>query len=125
MSDPTAEFFDRLDRRGHEPLFEGACGTLRVDLVHEHGVDRWFVTMTPGDVHVTRADREVDAVLRVNRALFDRFVTGEANIYTAWVRNELTAEGDVRLPWLLERVMPQPTDAHHPRAFVAERSRPG
>ncbi|SCG47439.1 SCP-2 sterol transfer family protein [Micromonospora echinaurantiaca] len=124
MSDRTAEFFDRLDRRGHEPLFEGASGTLRVDLVHDRGVDRWFVVITHGGVHVTRADREADAVLRVDRALFDRFVTGEANIYAAWVRNELIAEGDVLLPWLLQRIMPQPAGARHPRTFVAERSRP-
>ncbi|MGS2618625.1 SCP2 sterol-binding domain-containing protein [Micromonospora sp. LZ34] len=123
MSDPTAEFFDRLDRRGHEPLFEGASGAIRLDLEHDGGIDRWFVVMTHGDVHVTRVDRDVDAVLRVDRALFDRVVSGEANLYTAWVRNELIAEGDVRLSWLLARVMPQPADAHHPRTFVAERSR--
>jgi hypothetical protein len=32
MTDPTAEFFDELGRRGHEPLLEKATGTLRFDI---------------------------------------------------------------------------------------------
>jgi hypothetical protein len=76
-----------------------------------------------GDVQVSREKREADCVIRTDRALFDRFVTGEAHLYTAWVRNELRAEGDVRLGRLFERVLPGPPGAHHPRMFARERGR--
>ncbi|WP_446215055.1 SCP2 sterol-binding domain-containing protein [Micromonospora sp. IBHARD004] len=123
MSDPAAEFFDRLGRRGHEPLLEEATGTTRFDLEHAHGVDHWLVTIMNGDLQVSREKSDADCVIRTDKALFGRFVSGEAHLYTAWVRNELRAEGDVRLARLFERVFPGPPGAHHPRGFARERGR--
>lgn len=123
MSDPTAEFFDGLGHRGHERLLEEATGTIRFDLEHDHGVDRWFLVIRQGDIRVSREEREVDCVICTNRALFDRLAGGEAHIYTAWVRNELRVEGDVRLARLFQRVLPGPPSAHHPRMFARERRR--
>ncbi|WP_406044932.1 SCP2 sterol-binding domain-containing protein [Micromonospora sp. NBC_00898] len=123
MSDPTAEFFDGLGRRGHEPLLEEATGTIRFDLKHDHGLDRWFVVIRQGDVRVSRDERESDSVVRAEKGLFDRIVSGEENLYAAWVRNELRAEGEVRLARLMQRVFPGPPGAHHPRMFARERRR--
>jgi putative sterol carrier protein len=120
MSDRTAEFFQALGRRGHEPELEKTTGTLRVDLEHEGETDHWLLTISKGDVRVSREDRETDAVLRTTKALFDRFVTGEANMYSAWVRNDLTALGDVRIARLIQRLMPGPPGAHHPRTTDRE-----
>ncbi|MET8310295.1 SCP2 sterol-binding domain-containing protein [Micromonospora sp. NPDC005173] len=123
MSDPTAEFFDGLDHRGHEPLLQEATGTIRFDLEHDHGVDRWFVVIQQGDVRVSREEREADSVIRADKGLFDRIVSGEENLYAAWVRNELRAEGEVRLARLIQRAFPGPPGAHHPRMFAWERRR--
>ncbi|RZU75615.1 SCP-2 sterol transfer family protein [Micromonospora kangleipakensis] len=123
MSDPTAEFFDGLGHRGHEPLLQEATGTIRFDLEHDHGVDRWFVVIQQGDVRVSREEREADSVVRVDKGLFDRIVSGEENLYAAWVRNELRAEGEVRLARLIQRVFPGPPGAHDPRMFARERRR--
>jgi hypothetical protein len=121
MSDRTAEFFDALDHRGKEPLLEGATGTIRFDLEHDHGFDHWLVAIADGNVRVSREDREADAIVRTTKALFDRFAEGEEHIFAAWVRNEVLLLGDVRLGRLFERLLPGPPDAHHPREFARER----
>ncbi|MEH0846409.1 SCP2 sterol-binding domain-containing protein [Micromonospora sp. CPCC 205711] len=125
MSNPTASFFEALGRRGHEPLLKEATGTLRFDLAHDHEVDRWFLVIERGDVRVSRdEEREADCLVHGSRAVFDRIVSGRSHIYAAWVRNELRTEGDVRLARLLQRIMPGPPGAHHPREFARERKRP-
>lgn len=121
--DPTASFFDELGRRGHEPLLKEATGTIRFNLEHDHEVDSWFLVISQGDLSVSREEREADCVVRASRALFDRLVTGQTHIYSAWVRNELAAEGELRLGRLFQRVLPGPPGAHHPRAFAKERGR--
>jgi putative sterol carrier protein len=125
MSNPTASFFEALGRRGHEPLLEDASGIIRFDLAHDHDVDRWFVVITRGDLRVSRDEEgEADCLIRASKAAFDRIVSGRSHIYAAWVRNELRAEGDVRLARFIQRVMPGPPGAHHPREFAHERNRP-
>ncbi|MFC8616268.1 SCP2 sterol-binding domain-containing protein [Micromonospora purpureochromogenes] len=124
MSNPTANFFDALDRRGHEPLPEDAVGSIRFDLEHDHEVDHWLLVIRRGDVHVWREESGADRVVRGSRAAFDRMVTGRSHIYAAWVRNDFRAEGDGRLPRFLQRVMPGPPGAHHPREFARRESRP-
>ena len=124
MSDSAASFFGELGRRGHERLLKEATGTIRFDLEHDHEVDSWFLAITQGDLRVSREPREAQCVMRGSTALFDRLVTGQTHIYSAWVRNELRVEGDVRLARLFQRVLPGPPSAHHPRRFVHERGRP-
>jgi putative sterol carrier protein len=124
MSDLTASFFDELGRRGHELLLKEATGTIRFDLEHDHEVDHWLVEIRRGDLRISREEREADCVVHAPRPLFDRLVTGDTHIYSAWLRNELRAEGDVRLGRLFQRVLPGPPGAHHPRRFAVERKRP-
>ncbi|MGC5020090.1 SCP2 sterol-binding domain-containing protein [Micromonospora sp. DT47] len=124
MSNPTASFFEALGRRGHEPLLEEATGTVRFDLEHDHDVDRWFLVIKRGDVRVSQEEEgEVDCLVRGSRAVFDRIVSGRSHLYAAWARSELRAEGDVRLARLVQRIMPGPPGAHHPREFAQERKR--
>lgn len=123
MSSPTADFFEDIGRRGHERLLTGVTGTVWFDLEHDHEVEGWFLAIKGGDIRVSREERPADCVVRGSRTAFDRVVSGKSHIYSAWVRNELRAEGDVRLARLLQRLMPGPTGAHHPREFVHERRR--
>jgi hypothetical protein len=122
MSDRTAEFFEALGRRGHIVGFEKATGTLRLDLEYEGGTDHWFLVISEGSVQVSRQNREADAVISTSKALFDRFASGEANMYAAWTRNDFTVVGDVRIARLIQRVVPGPPVAHHPREFARDRS---
>ncbi|MFG3711659.1 SCP2 sterol-binding domain-containing protein [Micromonospora sp. NPDC047730] len=123
MADPTTSFFQALARRGHETLVEEATATMRFDLTHEHGVDRWFVAIEQGDVHVSRDGGEADCVFYGSRATFDRIIDGQLQIYPAWLRNEVRTEGDVRLFRIFNRLLPAPPGARHPRDFGRERRR--
>jgi putative sterol carrier protein len=109
MTDSTAEFFQRLGRRAHKPLLEKGTGTIRFDLVDGPRTDRWLVTLDRGDVSVSRKNVAADCVVRADRRLFDEMATGDVNGVAAFLRGELTLEGDPELLVLIQRVLPGPT----------------
>jgi predicted lipid carrier protein YhbT len=121
MADPTAEFFDELGRRGHEPLLADESGSIRVDVVSDGRADSWFISIRFGDIHVSEEEREADLVVRTERTVFNRIVAGNSNLYTAWLRREVTAAGDVYLGHVFEHLLPGPPRANHPRQFARER----
>ncbi|OKI76867.1 hypothetical protein A6A27_40715 [Micromonospora sp. CB01531] len=104
-------------------MLKKTTGTIRFDLDHGHGTDHWFISITNGDIRVTREERSADIVIRTDNASFDRMVLGEIKPEPAWLRNELTSEGEFRLILLLERLFPEPPGGHHPRAFAREQGR--
>jgi putative sterol carrier protein len=108
MPDATAEFFDELGRRGHEPLLEKATGTIRFELKGGRRTDRWQVAVERGDLEVSRKNAKADCVVRVDKALFDRIVSGRANAMTAMLRGEMGLEGDTELFVLFQRLVPGP-----------------
>jgi predicted lipid carrier protein YhbT len=116
MTDSTAEFFEGLGRRGHEPLLEKARGIVRFDLVDGKRTDRWFVALDKGDVSVSRRNRAADCVVRADRRLFEAMARGQANAMAAYLRGELTLEGDPELLVLVQRVLPGPTPRRARRA---------
>src|SRR3954465_6232491 len=54
MTDPSAEFFEELQRQGHVPLLKKVSGTLRFEVVNGKRSARWFITIKKGDVTVSR-----------------------------------------------------------------------
>ncbi len=108
MTDAIAGFFYELGRRGHEPSLEKAKGSIRFDLVAGSRTDRWLVTLDKGDVSVSRRNITADCVVRTDRTLFDGMVTGDVNGMAAYLRGELTFEGDPELLVLIQRVLPGP-----------------
>ena len=124
MTDATAEFFDVLRRRGHEPRLRGATGTFRFELVEGKQIDRWLVTVSKGDVIVSHKGGAADCVVRANRALFDRLASGEMNGVAAVLRGEFVAEGDWKLLVLFQRLFPgkPPSPRKQRRAGYARRT---
>jgi putative sterol carrier protein len=108
MTDSTAEFFEGLGRRGHEPLLEKAGGIVRFDLGDGKRTDRWFVALDKGDVSVSRKNVAADCVVRADRRLFEAMMRGEVNAMAAYLRGELILEGDPELLVLFQRVLPGP-----------------
>ena len=108
MTDSTAEFFQELGRRGHEPLLEKATGIVRFDLVDGRRTERWLVTLDRGDVSVSRKNAAADCIVRGDRSLLEAMATGEANAMAAYLRGELPLEGDPELLVLFQRVLPGP-----------------
>jgi len=109
--DATSEFFDRLARRGPDPLLGGATGSVRFDLAHRGDVDHWRVALTRGETAVSRANVGADCVVRADKELFDAVASGEVNAMAALLRGELTAEGDLELLMRLQRLFPGPQPA--------------
>jgi putative sterol carrier protein len=108
MTSPSADFFDDLHRRGHEPLLAGAKGTVRVDLVDGHRVERRIVTIERGDLSVSSREAKADCRLRADRALFDDVVRGHANALACVLRGAIDVEGDWGLLLLFQRLFPSP-----------------
>ncbi|MER7334691.1 MULTISPECIES: SCP2 sterol-binding domain-containing protein [unclassified Micromonospora] len=118
MTDPTADFLGRLGRRPATPITMKARGIIRLDVERDAGTEVWFVTLRDGTTQVSRQDRQPDLVIRGHQTLFDRLVRGQAQLYAALMRNEITVEGDLALLSSFERLLPGPEDAHHPRDFA-------
>ncbi|HEX2361300.1 MAG TPA: SCP2 sterol-binding domain-containing protein [Jiangellaceae bacterium] len=111
MTDSTAEFFQDLDRRGHEPLLEKASGTVRFDLSVGSGTEHWLLAFDDGDVSVSREHRAADCVVRTDKKVFDGLATGKLNGLTAYLRGEIGLEGNPELLVLVQRVFPAPATA--------------
>lgn len=122
MADPSAEFFDALAQRGHEPLLEKASGTLRFDLKDGKRTDRWLVTVRKGDVAVSRRSVRADCVLSSDRTVFDEITSGRTNAMAALLRGAIGIEGDVHLLVHFQRLFPGPPRSRKPRR-TANRTR--
>ena len=107
--DPTAKFFDELGRRGHEPLLGKATGSARFDVVDGKRTERWLLSIDKGDIRVSRRNGAAKAVIRADKASFDRVVGGKMNLMAAVLRGELAVQGDPRLLVLLQRLFPRPS----------------
>ncbi|MER7336206.1 MULTISPECIES: SCP2 sterol-binding domain-containing protein [unclassified Micromonospora] len=123
MSEATRKFFETLERHGHERLLKKTNGTIRFDIERDHEVDHWFVEIRGGTVKVSQQNRAADTAIRSDDAFFDRMARGEAKPLPAWLRNDITFEGQFRLILLLERLFAPPPGGRHPRAVVGDRGR--
>jgi putative sterol carrier protein len=108
MTDATAEFFDSLARREHEPLLEKTSGSLRFDLVDGDQTEHWLVSIDKGDVAVSRKSGKADCVVRAPKELFDGILRGEVNAMAAVLRGAVLALGNPNLLTRFQRLLPSP-----------------
>ena len=108
MKDATAEFFDALEARGHEPMLEKATGTLRFDLTDGKRTTRWLVTINKGDIAVSQRNVKADCVVRAEKKLFDRIASGRQNAMAALLRGAVEVQGDPTLLAPFQRLIPGP-----------------
>src|SRR4051794_21596469 len=111
MTDVTAEFFDDLAQRRHEPLLGNASGTMRFEIANGKKTETWFVMIDKGDLTVSRSGGAADSTLVAGKAVFDRLACGEASAVAEVLRGTLTIEGDWRLLVLFRRILPGPSTA--------------
>jgi predicted lipid carrier protein YhbT len=120
MTDSTADFLGRLGQHPAPSIAMKARGTIRLDVERDAETESWFVTLHNGKAQVSRQERQPDLVIRGHRALFDRLVRGQAQLYASLLRNEVNVEGDLALLSSFERLLPGPESAHHPRAIARQ-----
>lgn len=106
MSDATAEFFQELDRRGHEPLLAKSSSAIRFDLTAGSRTDHWLVQLNNGDVSVSQENRPAHCVVHADKTVFDSLANGKLNGLTAYLRGEIDLEGDPELLVLMQRLFP-------------------
>lgn len=106
--DPARRFFAELAARGHEPLLRKATGSTRFDVRDGRRTRRWIVTVDHGDIAVAVGNGEAGCVVRADKAVFDKIVTGRMNAVAAMLRGDLVAEGDWRLLVRMQRLFPGP-----------------
>jgi putative sterol carrier protein len=111
VGDATAQFFEALDSRGHEPLLEMTSGTMRVELADGKQTERWLVSVDKGDVAVSHRNVKADCTVRAPKDVFDGMVTGEVNAMAALLRGAVAVEGDHELLVLFQRLFPGPPRA--------------
>jgi putative sterol carrier protein len=108
-ADATARFFEQLVSSGHHPVLEKSSGTLRFDLTDSgKHVARWLVEIDKGDVAVSHKNAKADCVVRADKKVFERMVSGRVNPIAAFLRAEMAAEGDVALMASFVRIFPGP-----------------
>ncbi|WP_262283606.1 SCP2 sterol-binding domain-containing protein [Micromonospora sp. MA102] len=115
MSASAAEYLARHVAGQHPDLPETTGGTVRLDLREGARTEHWYVTIDRQEVRVARLADDADLVVRADREVFDRIAAGRLHVAAALLRNDLTAQGDLRLLLSLRRLFPGPPDARHPR----------
>jgi predicted lipid carrier protein YhbT len=123
MTDVTATFFESVRDRGYEPLLAKGTGVLRFESVDGDDVERWFVTITKGDVAISQDDGEPTCSVRGPRSLLNRIAEGRTNAMAAALRGELVLEGDPALLLLFSRLFPGPPTSSHPRSQTSDSAR--
>jgi len=99
-------FFAELSTRGSIPLLRDVKGTIRFDVASETGLKRWAVTVSKGEVTVSNRNIKADAVVKVDRALFNEIAEGRKNAMAAVLRGAMVVTGDVGLVLSFQRFFP-------------------
>ena len=104
----TAELFDDLTERRHEPLLGRASGVMRIELKDGRQTETWTLSVDKGDLAVTRGEAgEADCTMRCEKAFFDRLVVGRENAMAASLRGDIVLDGSCwRLLVALQKLLP-------------------
>lgn len=113
--DQVTAFFDELNAAGHVPTFERNSATLRFDVLSDGSRDgarapaeRWYVTVTNGDVAVSHKNGPADAIVRIQRRYLEALVTGRLNATSAYLRELFTCDGSMAAMIMFQRCLPGP-----------------
>jgi putative sterol carrier protein len=109
MPDATAEFFNGLAARGHEPLLGKTKATVRFDISDGGRIDHWLLGIDNGALDVSRGSAEADCVISANKDAFDRLASGGTNALSSLLRGAISVDGDPRLIVRVQRLFPAPT----------------
>lgn len=107
-SDPISEFFASLAAPGYIATFAGESATLRFDVTGGSKMQHWYLTISNGNVAVTRDNDPADAIVRIERPYLEEIVTGRLNAQAAMLRQVLAVEGSMSALMMFQRCLPGP-----------------
>jgi hypothetical protein len=109
--DTVEQFFAEVKGREHEPSLRRISGTIRYDLANgspngsnSNGADHWMISIDKGKLTVAHRNGKADTVVRTERKLFGRIVTGRADAMASMLRGLVLIEGDPELAVLSGRL---------------------
>ena len=106
MSDPRAEFFERIGEQGFDPRLGHARGSVRFDVQGGDRDECWRVSLDRGAIQVTRDAEPADCVVRADAATLDRLMAGQINPTAALLRGLLGVQGELDLVLYFQRLLP-------------------
>ena len=103
MSDTTQAFFERLAKRGYEPLLHSVTGTFRWDI---EDAGSWFVIVNNGSLTVSSDTVGADCVAVCSKEDFERMVVGKQNPTTLFMQGKMKITGNIGLAQMFQRLFP-------------------
>jgi hypothetical protein len=121
--DAVEQFFAEVKGREHEPTLRRISGTVRYELTNGNGhgspngngADTWMISIDKGDLSVAHRTGKADTVVRTDRKLFERIITGRSAAMASMLRGLVFVEGDPELAVLSNRLFAATgmTEARH------------
>jgi putative sterol carrier protein len=102
------DVFDRLVA-APPPSMKHLSTTIRFDIADGDRTRHYLLVLDQGTAKVTHRRAKADAVIGMDRPLFERLLSGRANAMAATLRGEISMEGDRGLLVALQRLMPGPS----------------
>jgi hypothetical protein len=110
--DAVEQFFTEVKGREYEPTLRRISGTVRYELTNGNGkgspsgngADTWMISIDKGDLSVAHRTGKADTIVRTDRKLFERIVTGRAAAMSSMLRGLVFIEGDPELAVLSSRL---------------------
>jgi hypothetical protein len=106
--DLISEFFASLAAPGYIATFAGESATLRFDVTSSARMQHWYVTISNGNVAVSKDNSPADAIVRIDRPYLEDIVRGRLNAQAATLRQVLTVEGSMAALMMFQRCLPGP-----------------
>jgi hypothetical protein len=116
MVDLSTEFFERLVGVP-QPLLSRVATTVRVDLEDGKSAEHWLLDIKQGRVTTSRRKAKAEAILHMDRGLFEKIITGRANAMASVLRGLITVEGDTGHLVEIQRIFPGPPRKPPPAAI--------
>ena len=101
----TATFFQELATFDYNKWTHGIKGTCRFDIA---GFGSRYLTIDDGKLTLTERMDDADAIIHANSADFDLIASGECNLLTAYLRQEVTCAGSLGILYIVQRLFPPP-----------------
>ena len=104
--DAVEAFFAEISTRGSVPLLRDVKGTIRFDVSSATGIKPWVITLHKGEVTVSNRNMKADAVVAIDRTLFNEIAEGRKNAMAAVIRGAMVISGDIGIVLAFQRFFP-------------------